>query len=101
MRGRVGCTFNKMIRLGFFKLSFDKMLKGNRVSTQRYLAKKKKPVQGIAVRTCTPVQGTTRKRVCCGWKGGWGRERRREARLVLLSQQVPSCRWRHGFGFLL
>lgn len=41
MRGRVGCTFNKMIRLGFFKLSFDKMLKGNRVSTQRYLAKKK------------------------------------------------------------
>lgn len=33
-----GCTFNKVMRLGFFKLIFDKMLIGNnRDVIQRYL----------------------------------------------------------------
>lgn len=46
MSGRVGNIFNKVIRLGSFKLPFDETLKGNnRVSIQRYVAREM-PVQG-------------------------------------------------------
>lgn len=67
---RVDFAFNKMIRLGYFKFPFDKMLKGNnKVSIQRYL-ERETPVQGHCC-SILPASSKNTKEASVMWVEGW------------------------------